>query len=67
MFKDFYGFRISYAERRLALSIEVVLFDLHMYFSYRRYAIDGIVNFNITRNTLTTIGLECPIWLIEIG
>lgn len=67
MFKDFCGFRIAYAERRLALGIEIVLVDPNSYFSHRRNAIGGMANFDIAKNTLTTIGLDCPIWLIGIS
>ncbi len=67
MFKDFCGFRIAYAERRLALGIEIVLSNPNSYFAHRRHAIGGMASFDIARNTLTTIGLDCPIWLIGIG
>lgn len=67
MFKDFCGFRIAYAERRLALGIEIVLCNPTSYFSHRRNAIGGMASFDIAKNTLNTIGLKCPIWLIGIG
>jgi hypothetical protein len=66
MFKDFCGFRIGYAERRLALGVEIVLSDPNSYFAHRRKAIGGMASFNIAKDTLTTIGLDCPIWLIGI-
>ena len=66
MFKDFCGFRIAYAERRLALGVEIVLSDPNSYFAHRRKAIGGMASFNIAKDTLTTIGLDCPIWLIGI-
>jgi hypothetical protein len=66
MFKDFCGFRIAYAERRLALGIEIVLSEPVQYFSHRKNSIGGMASFKIARETLTTIGLECPIWLIGI-
>ncbi len=66
MFKDFCGFRIAYAERRLKLGIEIVLSDPTSYFSHRKNAIGGMASFDIAKNTLTTIGLNCPIWLIGI-
>jgi hypothetical protein len=66
MFKDFCGFRIAYAERRLALGIEIVLSDPYSYFAHRKNAIGGMASFDIAKNTLTTIGLDCPIWLIGI-
>jgi hypothetical protein len=64
MFKDFCGFRIAYSERRLALGIEIVLSNPNSYFAHRRHAIGGMASFDIARNTLTTIGLDCPIWLV---
>ena len=66
MFKDFCGFRIAYAERRLALGIEIVLVDPTRYFAHRKNAIGGMASFDIAKNTLATIGLECPIWLVGI-
>jgi hypothetical protein len=66
MFKDFCGFRIAYAERRLSLGIEIVLSHPARYFSHRRNAIGGMASFEVAKETLTTIGLECPIWLIGI-
>ena len=67
MFKDFCGFRIAYAERRLALRIEIVLCNPTEYFAHRRNAIGGMASFDIAKNTLNTIGLNCPIWLIGIN
>jgi hypothetical protein len=67
MFKDFCGFRIAYAERRLALGVEIVLTDPPAYFAHRKNAIGGMASFDIAKNTLTSIGLNCPIWLIGIG
>jgi len=67
MFKDFCGFRIAYAERRLALGVEIVLSNPNSYFAHRRHAIGGMASFDIAKNTLNTIGLDCPIWLIGIG
>ena len=67
MFKDFCGFRIAYAERRLALGIEIVLSDPNSYFAHRRHAIGGMASFAIAKDTLNTIGLDCPIWLVGIG
>ena len=66
LFKDFCGFRIAYAERRLALGIEIVLCDPPAYFAHRKSAIGGMASFNIAKGTLNTIGLDCPIWLIGI-
>ena len=67
MFKDFCGFRIAYAERRLALGVEIILTDPPAYFSHRKSAVSGMASFDIAKNTLTSIGLDCPIWLIGIG
>jgi hypothetical protein len=66
MFKDMCGFRIAYAEKRLTLGIEVVLSDPMAYFTHRKNAIGGMANFKIAKDILTTIGLDCPIWLIGI-
>ena len=66
MFKNFCGFRIAYAERRLDLGIVIVLSDPPAYFAHRKHEINGIASFDIAKNTLTTIGLDCPIWLIGI-
>jgi hypothetical protein len=66
MFKDFCGFRIARYERRLALGAEIVLCDPYKYFSHRIKAIGGMAYFNIAKNTLPAIGLNCPIWLIGI-
>ena len=67
MFKDFCGFRIAYAERRLALGIEIVLSEPVKYFAHRKSSIGGMVSFDVARETLTSIGLECPIWLLGVG
>lgn len=64
MFKDFCGFRIARHERRLALGIEIVLCEPTKYFSHRRNAVGGMAYFDIAKNTLPAIGLNCPIWLI---
>ena len=67
MFKDFFRFRMAYAERKLALGIEIVLSNPTSYFAHRKNAIGGMASFDIAKNTFTTIGLDCPIWLIGIG
>jgi hypothetical protein len=64
MFKDFCGFRIAYYERRLVLGIEIVLSEPSAYFAHRKNAVGGMAYFEIAKNTLPAIGLECPIWLI---
>lgn len=64
--KDFCGFRIGYAERRLALGIEIVPSNPYGYFAYRRNAIGGMANFRIAKDTLTTIDVDCPIWLVGL-
>jgi hypothetical protein len=66
MFKDFCGFRIAYAENRLALGIEIVLVDPPGYFAHRKNAVSGMASFAIAKNTLATIGLDSPIWLVGI-
>ena len=49
------------------LGIEIVLSHPSSYFAHRKNAIGGMASFDIAKNTLTTIGLDCPIWLIGIG
>lgn len=66
MFKDFCGFRIARYENRLALGIEIVICKPSQYFSHRKGAVSGMAYFEIAKNTLPTIGLDCPIWLIGI-
>jgi hypothetical protein len=66
MFKDFCGFRIAFAEIRLALGIEIVLSEPVKYFAHRKNSIGGMASFDVARETLTTVGLECPIWLVGI-
>jgi hypothetical protein len=41
MFKDFCGFRIAYAERRLSLGIEIVLSNPTSYFAHRKKCYRG--------------------------
>ena len=67
MFKDFCGFRIAYAERRLSLGIMIVLSDPMSYFAHRKSAIGGMASFNVAKDTLNVIGLDCPIWLVGVG
>lgn len=59
MFKDFCGFRIAGHERRLALGIEIVLSEPYKYFSHRKNAVGGMAYFDIAKNTLPAIGLNC--------
>jgi hypothetical protein len=66
MFKDFCGFRIAYAERRLALGIEIVLADPPEYFAHRKNAFSGMASFDIAKYTLATIGLDSPIWVVGV-
>ena len=66
MFKDFCGFRIATFEKRLALGIEVVLSEPNKYFAHRKNAVSGMAYFDVAKRTLSTIGLDCPIWLIGI-
>lgn len=67
MFKDFCGFKIAYAERRLLLGIEIVMSQPSEYFAHRKSSVSGMAYFDIAKETLPLIGLECPIWLIGIG
>jgi hypothetical protein len=55
MFKDFCGFKMAFAERRLALGIEIVLSEPTRYFSHRLNAIGGMANFEIAKSTLSLI------------
>ena len=66
MFKDFCGFSLAHYEKRLALGIEIVMHDPYGYFAHRRNAIGGMAYFDIAKNTLPAIGLDCPIWLLGI-
>jgi len=66
MFKDFCGFQIAYAERRLALGIEIVMYRPMEYFAHRKNSVSGMAGFEIAQKTLSMIGLSCPIWLIGI-
>jgi hypothetical protein len=66
MFKDFCGFRIAYAEDRLALGIEIVLVDPPGYFARHKTDVSDMASFAIAKDTLATVGLECPIWLVGI-
>jgi hypothetical protein len=67
MFKDFCGFRIAYAEKRLSLGIMIVLSDPMSSFAHRKSAVGGMAGFHVAKDTLNVIGLDCPIWLIGIG
>ena len=66
LFKDFCGFRIAYAERRLALGIEIVMIGPPGYFAHRTNAVSRMASFDIAKNTLATIGLDSPIWLVGV-
>ena len=67
MFKDFCGFRIAYAERRLSLGIMIVPSDPMSYFAHRKSSIGGMASFHVAKDTLNVIGLDCPIWLVGIA
>jgi hypothetical protein len=66
MFKDISGFQIAYAERRLALGIEIVMYRPMEYFAHRKNSVSGMAGFEIAQKILSMIGLGCPIWLIGI-
>ena len=66
MFKDFCGFRIAHAEGRLALGIEIVLIDPSHHLTQRQEPIENLASFDIAKKTLTSIGLDSPIWLLGI-
>jgi hypothetical protein len=67
MFKDFCGFQIAYAERRLVLGIEIVMSNPNEYFSHRKKAISGMAYFRVAKETLPSLNFDCPIWLIGMG
>lgn len=63
---------VSFLENRMrmshiALGVEIVLTDPPAYFAHRKNAVSGMASLDIAKNTLTSIGLDCPIWLIGIG
>ena len=64
MFKDFCGFRIAHAEGRLALGIEIVMVDPPGHRPQHMKTTDNLASFDIAQKTLTTIGLDSPIWLL---
>jgi hypothetical protein len=65
-FKDFCGFRIAYAERRLSLGIQIVLSEPMAYFAHRKNAMGGMASFKVAQNTLNAIRLDCPVWLVGV-
>ena len=66
MFKDFCGFRIAHAEGRLALGIEIVLIDPARHRPQGHRTGNHPASYDIAKQTLTTIGLDSPIWLLGI-
>ena len=66
MFKDFCGFRIAHAEGRLALGIEIVLDDPPRHLADHHHTMGKLATFEMAKETLTTIGLDSPIWLLGI-
>jgi hypothetical protein len=48
------------------LGIEIVLSEPTKYFAHRKNSIGGVASFSIAKETLTTFGLECPIWLVGV-
>ncbi len=66
MFKDYCGFRIAYAEKRLALGVEIVLNDPTALTAQIEKPDTELANFEVAKQTLDTIGLDCPIWLLGI-
>ncbi len=64
--KDFCGFKIGSFEKRLSLGIEIVFNNPNIFSAHRKITISGMANFNIAKNTLSSIGLNCPIWLIGL-
>lgn len=57
---------MAYVEKRLALGIEIILSRPYEYFAHRKSAISGMAYFNIAKETLPLIGLDCPIWLVGL-
>jgi len=53
-------------EKRLSLGIEIILNNPREYFIHHLETISGMAYFDIAREILLSIGLECPIWLIKI-
>ena len=66
MFKDFCGFKICSYERRLTLGIEIVISEPNSYFKHRKASTSGMAYFDIAKQTLPAIDLNCPIWLIGL-
>ena len=66
MIKDLCGFRIAYAENRLALGIEILLLDPASYFADQEQPVADITTFQSAKGTLDMLDLDCPIWLIGI-
>ena len=67
LFMDFCKLRIAYYERRLSLGIEIVMCEPTRFFGHRRAAISGMADFNVAKETLPIIGLDCPIYLIGLS
>ena len=65
--RSFVGSGLPMLRGRLALGIEIVLSEPTNYFAHRKSSIGGMASFDVARETLTTIGLECPIWLVGIA
>ncbi len=63
---DFCGFRMAYAEKRLALGIAMVLVDPGGYFSRPDEDFKDMARFDAAKDALNAIGLDCPIWLVGI-
>ena len=49
MFKDFCGFKMAYADKRLALGIEIVMFKPSEYFAHRKNSIRGMAGFELRK------------------
>ena len=64
--QDVCKFRIAFAEKRLALGIEIVLYNPKSYFENKKGDVSWIAHFDLAKNTLETLAIDCPIWLIGI-
>ena len=64
--QDFIKLRISYAEKRMALGIELVVKDKTIFSFSEENNSEPPVLFDSAINTLVMLDIECPIWLIGI-
>ncbi len=67
LFTDYCGFRLTHAEERLALGIEIVMSEHASPLVQTAEGSENKVTFQLAKETLETIGLTCPVWLIGIS